>query len=229
MKFRGSPGEEPRLLNKTTGCESRTVPPLYVPMARSLTKVSHWIFPGRPSRRDVPSTASTSQKTYGTDLPASRAITGAVLVAEKRPRRLLGRRGINFLGGIYMKNKKIIIAVIAVVAVIALMLGVYFATRPQTQEGSKAVTVEIVHKDGKVNTVTCRTDEELLADLLVAEGILPAYDSTGMYSTVDGETASWEAEKSYWAFFVNGEYATEGMNTTPVEDGAVYRLEYTFG
>lgn len=128
-----------------------------------------------------------------------------------------------------MKNKKIIIAVIAVVAVVALMLGIYFATRPQAQEGAKTITVEIVHKDGKVNTVTCHTDEEMVANVLVAEGILAEYDSTGMYLTVDGETTSWEAEKSYWAFYVNGEYASEGMNTTPAEDGAVYRLEYTFG
>lgn len=128
-----------------------------------------------------------------------------------------------------MKNKKLVIAVIAVVAVLALMVGIYFATRPEAKEGSKTVTVEIVHKDGKVNTVTCHTDEEFVANLLVAEGIIAEYDSTGMYTTVDGETASWEADKSYWAFYVNGEYATEGMNTTAVADGDVYRLEYTFG
>ena len=35
------------MLNKITGCKPRTVPPLYVPMARSLTKVSHWDIPGK--------------------------------------------------------------------------------------------------------------------------------------------------------------------------------------
>ena len=30
------------LLNKITGCKSRTVPPLYVPMVGPKTKVSHW-------------------------------------------------------------------------------------------------------------------------------------------------------------------------------------------
>ena len=42
--LRGITGEEPGILNKITGCESRTVPPLYVRVARALTKVSHWIF-----------------------------------------------------------------------------------------------------------------------------------------------------------------------------------------
>ena len=36
------------MLNKITGCESRTVPPLYVLMVWILAKASHWGNPGRP-------------------------------------------------------------------------------------------------------------------------------------------------------------------------------------
>ena len=60
-----------------------------------------------------------------------------------------------------MKNKKLIIAIIAVVAVIGLMLGVYFATRPETQQGSKSITVVVVHEDGTEKTFT-----EVVADSL---------------------------------------------------------------
>ena len=35
------------MLNKITGCESRTVPPLYVLTVRSMVKTSHWGIPGR--------------------------------------------------------------------------------------------------------------------------------------------------------------------------------------
>ena len=35
------------MLNKITGCESRTVPPLYVLRAVSLAKASHWSFSGK--------------------------------------------------------------------------------------------------------------------------------------------------------------------------------------
>ena len=31
-KFRGIFGDEPKMLNKTIGCDSQTVPPLYVPI-----------------------------------------------------------------------------------------------------------------------------------------------------------------------------------------------------
>ena len=48
-------GAEPRVLNKITGCESRTVPPLYVLSGALLTKVSHWVTPGRQSAAQGPS------------------------------------------------------------------------------------------------------------------------------------------------------------------------------
>ena len=47
-----------------------------------------------------------------------------------------------------MKNKKLVIALVALVAIAAIVLGVYFATRPATSEGGKAVTVTVVHRDG---------------------------------------------------------------------------------
>ena len=43
-----------------------------------------------------------------------------------------------------MSNKKMIIAVSAVVAVIGIMLGAYFATRPETTQGNKTFTVTVM-------------------------------------------------------------------------------------
>ena len=62
--MRGSPGEEPVLLNKITGSESRTVPPLYLLLLPFLTKVSHWVFPGRLMEVWSPNRQGRSQKTY---------------------------------------------------------------------------------------------------------------------------------------------------------------------
>lgn len=129
-----------------------------------------------------------------------------------------------------MKNKKLIIAIIAVVAVVGLMLGVYFGTRPDADSGSKSFTVTVVHADGTQNEKTIESSEEFLAPALIAEGILTDEGvESGMYYTVDGETASWEENQSYWAFYVGEEYATAGMNDTPIQDGAVYKLVYTIG
>lgn len=130
-----------------------------------------------------------------------------------------------------MKNKKLILAVVALVAVVAVFLCIWFATRPETSQGAKTVTVTVVHSDGTSKEFTCHTDEEYLAPVLVAENIaqgdITQYGLT--IHTVDGERASWEANQSYWALFIGEEYATTGASETPVNDGDVFKLVYTIG
>ena len=129
-----------------------------------------------------------------------------------------------------MKNKKVLLAAVALVAVLGILLGVYFATRPQVQEGMKSFTLVVVHGDGSEKTVQLSSAEQFLAPALIAEKIINTEGvETGMYFTVDGETASWETNKSYWAIYVGEEYANEGLNTLPIQEGAVYKLVYTLG
>lgn len=124
-------------------------------------------------------------------------------------------------------NKKTWIALGALLLVVAVLVGVYFATRPQAQEGSKTITVEIVHADGKSETFTYKTDEKMLDGVLVAEGLIERENIvSGMFDTVKGETASWEKDKAYWAFYINGEYASVGICDAIVEDGTTYKLAY---
>ena len=129
------------------------------------------------------------------------------------------------------KNTKLIIAVVALVVVIAVLIGVYLATRPQTSQGAKAFTVEVVHSDGSTKTFGYHTDEEYLGTVLQAEGLIAG--EMGPYGLtifeVDGERAVWEENGAYWAIFVNGEYGMTGVDTTPVNDGDAFKLEYTIG
>lgn len=128
-----------------------------------------------------------------------------------------------------MKNKKLILAVIAFVAVIGLLLGVWAANRPETTEGTKTYTVTVVHSDGSTKEFSYTTDEEYLADALVAEGLIAGDE--GPYGltviTVDGEDAVWDTDNAYWSLIINGEYATTGASETPVNDGDAFGLEYT--
>lgn len=129
------------------------------------------------------------------------------------------------------KNTKLIIAVVVLVVVVAALLGVYAATRPETSQGSKAFTVEVVHADGSSKTLEYRTDEEYLGAVLQAEGLIKG--EMGPYGLeiheVDGERAIWAENGAYWAIFVNGEYGMNGVDTTPVNDGDAFKLEYTLG
>ena len=130
-----------------------------------------------------------------------------------------------------MKNKKIVIAVLALVLVAAVMIGVFAATRPETNAGGKSITVTVIHADGSEKAFEYATDEEYLGPLLVAEGL--AEGETGAYGltiyTVDGETASWEENQSYWALFIGEDYATTGADGFVRTAGGVYKLVYTIG
>ena len=126
-----------------------------------------------------------------------------------------------------MKNKKTWIALGALILVLAVMVAVFALTRPQAQQGAKKITITVVHSDGTEKVVTCRTDEEKLDKVLLAEGLIPEGNIVdGMFTIVDGETASWEADQAYWAFYIGEEYATVGICDATVEDGASYKLVY---
>ena len=130
-----------------------------------------------------------------------------------------------------MKNKKLIIAAVAFVAVIAILAGIAMANKPQTTAGEKSITVVVIHGDETEKTFTYTTTEEHLGPVLIAEGLVEGEE--GPYGleihAVDGETASWEENQSYWALFIGEEYATTGADTTPVNDGDVFKLVYTIG
>ena len=111
-----------------------------------------------------------------------------------------------------MKNKKLVIAVIAVVVVMGILAGVYFATRPDPNEGMKEISVTVVHADGTSKEFTHATEQEYLGRAIVEMELVE--DNQGPYGlyieTVDGETASWDADQAYWSILIGEEYATVG-------------------
>ena len=128
-----------------------------------------------------------------------------------------------------MKNKKMLLGIVALVIVIAVMAGVYMATRPETVAGGKTVTIEIVHKDGTVKKLEYTTEAEYLADLLLEKDLVTGYASEEYGFTiesVDGVTADWNVDGAYWALYEGEEYATSSAAGIVLLDGGVYRLVY---
>ena len=105
------------------------------------------------------------------------------------------------------KNGRLILAAVVVVLLIAVFAVIWFATRPATTEGSKTITVEVVHKDESTKTFTYHTDAEYLGEVLLAEGLVEGDESEYglMITTVDGEQAVYETDGAYWAFYVGDE------------------------
>ena len=130
-----------------------------------------------------------------------------------------------------MKNKKMILAAVALVAIVAIMAGVFLATRPETSDGAKKITISVTHGDGSSKQYEMKTGEEYLGAVLLSEGIAEGVE--GPYGleihTVDGEKASWDENQSYWALYIGEDYATTGADGIALTDGGVYKLVYTIG
>ena len=87
-------------------------------------------------------------------------------------------------------------------------------------EGAKTITFECT-ADDKTVAFTIHTDAEYLRAALEDNGLIAGDESEfGMYvKSVNGMSADYEADGYYWSLYVDGDYATSGVDTTPVTDG----------
>lgn len=81
--------------------------------------------------------------------------------------------------------------------------------------------------DGSTKTQAYETDAENLGEYLQQQGVIAGDDSEyGLYvKTVMGETLDYDTDGQWWAFYVNGELATSGVDSTQIEDGATYAFK----
>lgn len=95
-------------------------------------------------------------------------------------------------------------------------------------EGSKTVEVEVLVEENSV-TFTVHTDAEMVGQALLEHELIAGDESEyGLYvKQVNGITADYDVDQSYWAFNIDGEYAMTGVDTTPIEEGVSYQLVYT--
>lgn len=93
-------------------------------------------------------------------------------------------------------------------------------------EGAHSFTLEITDADGKTITASILTDAETVGEALSKLDIIQGEDSEfGLYvKTVNGITADYDVDQTYWAFYIDGEYAQTSVDMTAVNDGSVYQL-----
>ena len=94
-------------------------------------------------------------------------------------------------------------------------------------EGATKFLFTVVDKDGNETNFEIHTDKEMVGDaLLEVELIAGEEGDYGLYvKTVNGITADYDTDGTYWAFYVNGEYASSGVDTTPVKEGETYSFK----
>ena len=88
-------------------------------------------------------------------------------------------------------------------------------------------TVVTTDLEGNETTHKIKTDAATVGEALIEEGLIAGDPSDyGLYiTTVNGITLDWDKDGKYWAFYINGEYAQTGVDTTNVEAGAVYTFK----
>ena len=91
--------------------------------------------------------------------------------------------------------------------------------------------VVITDLDGKETTFEYSSNAASVGEALVAEGLIEGHETEyGLYiDTVNGITADWDADQTYWAFYINGEYATTGIDGTEIVADTTYGLTLTKG
>lgn len=128
-------------------------------------------------------------------------------------------------------KSRVIIGIIALVVVIAALAAVYFVFRAKPVEGSKAITIEVVNKAKEAKSYELRTDAEFLRQAMEETKDLTFSGTESefgmMVETVNGETADFNTDGAYWAFYVNGEYCNYGIDSQPIADGDKFTIEYT--
>ncbi len=128
-------------------------------------------------------------------------------------------------------NKKLIIGVIVMALLIAMFAVLFFLFRPKAVQGAKTITIEVVDDNAASTLYTTHTDAEYLRQAMEETDGLEFSGTEGefglMVETVNGVTADYNADQSYWGFYVNGEYCNLGIDTQPVTDGDAFRIVYT--
>lgn len=141
-------------------------------------------------------------------------------------------------------NMKKVISLSAVILIIAAMCAFAacsdsqnkeepLSTSTQTAEptqigiGEKHFEFEAVDADNNSAVFTVYTDEETVGDALEKLGIISGEEGDyGLYvKTVNGITADYDADGTYWAFYSEGEYSQTGVDKTPITDGAHYAFK----
>lgn len=123
-----------------------------------------------------------------------------------------------------------ITALIVLIAVVGVCLTFWLTRRPETNEGIKVLSVQVIHGDGSTKDFEIQTEAEYLAQALLDHEPLGVKGDDGQFGlyiqTVNGETAS-DADQTFWSISKDGTALTVGASSQPVADGEHYELTLT--
>lgn len=120
--------------------------------------------------------------------------------------------------------------ILSLVLCMALVLSLA-ACGAKKESGEKAFTFVVTDLEGNEETFNITTTKATLGEALLDEGLIAGEDSEYglMVYTVNGITADWDADQTYWALLIDGEYANTGVSQTNITAGSTYSFVLTKG
>lgn len=139
---------------------------------------------------------------------------------------------------IIKKHFRSVLSLVLVAAMVLMFAGCGQNKQEETPEPSqnqqevveKVFTFEVTELDGTKKEFEVKyTTEKNVGEALVNQKLISGENGQYglMVDTVNGQKYDYNEDGAYWAFYVNGEYATSGVDTTPIKDGEVYSFVAT--
>lgn len=94
-------------------------------------------------------------------------------------------------------------------------------------EGNTVFYFNVVDGEGNTTKFEIRTDATMVGEALLALGLIEGEDGDyGLYvKTVNGITADYETNGTYWAFYIGDDYGMTGVDLTEITPGATYAFK----
>ena len=94
-------------------------------------------------------------------------------------------------------------------------------------KGQTAFNFVVIDQKGETKAFEVHTDEKTVGKALLNVELIAGEDSEyGLYvKTVNGITLDYNTDGKYWAFYVNGEYATAGVESIDIDSDTTYTFK----
>lgn len=94
-------------------------------------------------------------------------------------------------------------------------------------EGETIFNFDVTDLEGSTTSFEIHTDKTIVGEALLELGLIEGEPSEyGLYvKKVNGIEADFDKDQTYWAFYINGEYAMSGVDTTEIEADTSYAFK----
>lgn len=106
--------------------------------------------------------------------------------------------------------------------------GAEYSEDTELGEGNNTIKINIEVSTGRV-TLTLHTNQNNLKSALEEFNLINGHENSGLYyvDTVNGMTADYDKDKSYWQIFDNGNLSPVGISDIEISNGNEYTFVYT--